>query len=233
MKGIDIMNKVKVICHMYTTIDGKIVTDIAGYPDCEVAGNIYDELTFTYGKAWGCGRSTFTYLSDEKVNLNNYKAKEGLLVDHIIKDERYCFSFDRKGKLFFKDVYNDYAGHKSRLVYVLTKQVDRRFITYLDDMNLSYMFCGDNDLDIDVFLSKLGDLGIDTFVLCGGAEINAAFLNGDYVDEISLVICNGIQGGRKEITFVGTNDVSKFPKYFKVKEVKVLADNTVYLHYVK
>lgn len=75
--------------------------------------------------------------------------------------------------------------------------------------------------------------GVDTFVLCGGAEINAAFLNGDYVDEISLVICNGIQGGRKEITFVGTNDVSKFPKYFKVKEVKVLADNTVYLHYVK
>lgn len=36
------MNRAKVICHMYTTIDGKIVTDLPGYPDCEIAGNIYD-----------------------------------------------------------------------------------------------------------------------------------------------------------------------------------------------
>lgn len=61
------MNRAKVICHMYTTIDGKIVTDLPGYPDCEIAGNIYDEITFQTSNAWGCGRETFEYLSNHSL----------------------------------------------------------------------------------------------------------------------------------------------------------------------
>ena len=64
-----------------------------------------------------------------------------------------------------------------------------------------------------------------------GPNINAVFMDHDLIDEISLVICNGVQGGRKELTFVGEDNVSKFPKYFKVKEVKLLEDDTVYLRY--
>lgn len=48
------------------------------------------------------------------------------------------------------------------------------------------------------------------------------------IDEISLVIAPGVQGGRKKLTFVGTEEMSKFPKYFKIKDVKVLDDDTVH-----
>ncbi len=227
------MERAKVICHMYVTIDGKIVTDLKGYPDCEIAGNIYDEITFSTSNAWGCGSKTFAYLSNSTVQLDLYEPKQGPLEDHFVKDERYCFAFDRKGKLYFNQIYNDYGNQKSRFVYVLTKNVDKRFLSYLDDKGFSYLFCGTNELDLSLFLQKIKKLGIETFVLCGGAQINALFLNQDLVDEISLVVCPGIQGGRQELTFVGTHDVSLFPKYFKIKDVKILSNDTLYLNYIK
>lgn len=226
-------NYPKVICHMYVTIDGKIVTDLQGYPNCQQAGDIYDALIFSNSKAWGCGRETFQYLSNENIDLNKYSIKHGELKDHFVKDERYCIAFDRKGKLFFKEEYNDYANQKSRFVSILTESVDRRFVSYLDSKNISYLFCGKKDLDLSLFLTKIKKLGIDVFYLCGGAQINSLFFQQDLVDEISLVICPGIQGGRNELTFVGSDDISAFPKYFKVKNVEVLEGNTIYLTYIK
>ncbi len=220
-----------VTCHMYVSMDGKIETGIKGYPDCEVAGEIYDQITFSSSKAWGCGRATFQYLSDEVASLEDYEPYAGELKDHFIKDEIYCFAFDRLGKLFFKDAYNDYANKKSRFVSVLTHNVDRRFITYLNKKGISYIFAGKKELDLPLFLKKIYDLGIKHFYLCGGAQINALFMEQDLIDEISLIIAPGVQGGRKEVTFVGTEDVSKFPKYFKIKEVKVLDGDTVHLIY--
>ena len=225
--------KVKVICHMYLSLDGKIVTDLVGYPNHPTSGDIYDQITFSSANAWACGRATFQYLSVTDVDLKNYEPYQGELVDKFIQDDLYCLAFDRKGKLFFQDIYNDYGSHKSRLVSILTKQVDRRFITYLNRIGVSYLFCGEDDLDIPLFLEKISQLGIETLMLCGGANINAEFMKKDLIDEISLVVASGVQGGRNEITFIGSDDVREFPKYFKIKDVQVLADDTLYLGYIK
>lgn len=149
------------------------------------------------------------------------------------KDDRYCIAFDRKGKFFFPGPYNDYGGERSRFLSILTEKVDRRFLTYLEEHGVSYLFAGKEDLDFPLFLRKIKRLGIDVFLLCGGPRINAAFLAEDLVDEISLVICPGIQGGRKELTFVGADDVSPFPKFFHVKEARILPGDTVHLLYTR
>lgn len=225
--------KPKVIIHMYLSLDGKIETDLEGYPDSVKGGEIYDNITFEESKAWGCGRTTFEYLSNKNIDLSSFEAQNNPYVDNFIKDDIYCFSFDRKGKLFFDSPYNDYNNQKSRFVQVLTEQVDPRYISYLNSKGIAYIFAGKDDLDIDLFLAKLEKYGIDKFFLCGGGEINHAFLKADKVDEISLVIINGIQGGRRELTFVSGDDVSSFPKYFNIKEAKIMEGNTLYLRYVK
>lgn len=227
------MDKVKVICHMYVTIDGKIQTELQGYPDSLEAGIIYDNFTFDSAKAWGCGRDTFEYLSDKNIKLDSYLPKEGELIDHVVRDDIYCFAFDRRGKLFFKSEYNEYAERKSRFVSVLTESVDRRFISYLDSKNISYIFCGKDDFDLNLFLEKLSSLGISTFMLCGGPKINSVFMKEDLIDEISLIICPGVQGGRKELTFVGNEDINGFPKYYHIDKVKILEGDTVQLIYTK
>ena len=53
------MNRARVICHMMTTIDGKISIDFDGNNDYVAVGDEYDRLTFSYGEAYGCGRATF------------------------------------------------------------------------------------------------------------------------------------------------------------------------------
>ena len=42
------MDRAKVICHMMTTIDGKIVIDWDGNKDYKLAGEEYDRLIYTY-----------------------------------------------------------------------------------------------------------------------------------------------------------------------------------------
>ena len=74
---------------------------------------------------------------------------------------------------------------------------------------------------------------IDDFYLCGGPEINAAFLRAGVVDAISLVVCPGIQGGRKELTFVGTDDLEGFPLYFEPAEAKIFPGGALRLLYRK
>ncbi len=224
------MDRAKVILHMYTTMDGKIETSIPSYPDCDEAGEIYDRFTFDRSKAWGCGSRTFEYLSAQGVDLHKSEPRP-LGVDEFRKADRYCFAFDRKGRLFFQEAFNDYGGEKSHFVSVLTEKVDPRFLGYLHQKGISYLFAGKEDFDPRLFLAKVKEQGIDTFLLCGGPEINSVFLKEDLVDEISLVICPGIQGGRKELTFVGTEDVSLFPKFFHVEKAEVLPGDTVHLVY--
>ena len=63
--------------------------------------------------------------------------------------------------------------------------------------------------------------------------LNAAFFAADLVDEISLAIAPGINGGRNQLTLVGAEDTSVFPKFFKLKEVEQIGHNSLILHYEK
>ena len=83
-----------------------------------------------------------------------------------------------------------------------------------------------------LFLEKLYEKGIKTFVLCGGAEINQEFLKEDLVDEISLIIVPGVSGTRNGITSFGA-EVPGSPKLFQLKSVKDLGHNCVRLVYTK
>lgn len=149
-------------------------------------------------------------------------------------DKYLCFAFDRFGKLDWDAPCNPYAGRDSRVVEVLTKKVDPRLPAYLEKRGIAYLFAGDDDLDPRLFLEKIHAMGgISSFYLCGGPEINAAFLRAGVVDAISLVVCPGIQGGRKELTFVGTDDLEGFPLYFEPTEAKIYPGGGLRLLYRK
>lgn len=230
------MERPEVTIHMYQTIDGKIVESLPNYPeneDCDYAGELYDRLTFETGEAWGCGRATFQ--TDYRPDLSAF-AKAQVRYEDRVKtgEERYCVSIDRKGKIFWQDRYNDYGGRLSRVVEVLTEKVSPEFLAYLDSKDILYIFAGKEELDFELMLSKLRSLlGIRSFVLCGGAQINGEFLRRDLVDRLDLVIAPGIQGGRNQLSFVGVEDTSGFPKYFKLVKAQAYEHNTVRLVYSK
>lgn len=229
------MNRAKVICHMMTTIDGKISIDFDGSLGYMAVSEEYDRRVFSYGQAYGCGRGTFQ--QEHSVDFLKYKGVSVKYEDKVImpsNGEFLCICFDRFGKLRWDSPIKAYAGHKSLMLEVLTEQVPPEFLAYLDELGIPYIFAGESDLDPALFLQKLKTLyHVDTFALCGGAEINAAFFKADLVDEISLVIAPAIDGNRNALTFVGTEDTGGFPQYFKLKNVEQLENNGVVLWYEK
>ena len=229
------MDRAKVICHMMTTIDGKISINWDGNKDYSAVGDEYDRLVFSYGQAYGCGRSTFQYY--EETDLSDYKGKYVEYKDKVIMPDEgkfLCVAFDRYGKHRWESNILSYAGHDSLILEGLTEKVAPEFLVYLDELKIPYIFAGKEDFEPELFLQKIKALyNVEVFVLCGGAEINAVFMKKDLVDEISLVIGGAIDGSRNALTFVGSENTDNFPKYFKLKNVEVIANNGVILHYVK
>lgn len=88
-------------------------------------------------------------------------------------------------------------------------------------MGIGYLICGDEDLDLNLFLEKIVKYyGFKTFYLTCGPRINSSFIKKDLVDEISLIVCPGIQGGRKELTFVGDDNNDLFLNSLTLKKQK-------------
>ncbi len=227
--------RARVICHMITTIDGKIVIDWEGDADYAFAGQTYEDM-LSGCAAWGCGRETFqgNLSSSRSVDLACYSPAEPPLADRIVppNGRPLCVAIDRFGKLRWESSSMPYAGLDSLILEVLTEQADPRYLTYLDSLGTPYLFAGKEDFDPLLFLEKLKrDYQVDTFCLCGGAEINAVFMEQDLVDEISLVIGPAVDGARDCLTFVGTDRPKGFPKYFRLTELKDLGHSTVFLRY--
>lgn len=229
------MDRIPVTIHMYQTIDGKIVTDLPHYPDgpeCDEAGKVYDDFTFGNFRAWGCGRETFR--NGFRPDLTPFLRKKPALVERKAEDDFLCIAIDRYGKNFYADAYNDYAGRKSRYVVATTEMARPEYLLYLESMDIPYLVCGKEDFDIALFLEKLRFIhGIDRFALCGGPQINAEFMRQGFVDRISLVICPGVQGGRRELTPIAGEDLAGFPKYFHLKNALVHKGDCVQLIYEK
>lgn len=196
------MNRPYIICHMVTSIDGKVTGEFLGLPDCEAATEVYYEINRKY-KAQGsggfiCGRITMegSFTGGWFPDLSEYKPvmRECGHYNNYWNDTQtgyYAIAFDPKGKLGWKDAFiEDYdPGYdKAQIIEVLTEQVDGRYLAYLQDKGISYFFAGETEIDVELALKIMQDhLSPKFYLLEGGSIINGHFLRADCVDELSLV----------------------------------------------
>lgn len=194
------MNRPYVICHMTMSIDGKVTGEFLSSVESEKAVEIYYQINRDYkADAFACGRITmeesFTqgwYPDIEKysASANNYCIMTDCIPDK--KDKLYAVAFDRNGSLGWKSNYitDDDPGYGgARIIEVLTEQVDPRYLSYLDEMDIPFIFAGKTDIEIPRALSKLRELfGIEKLLLEGGSIINGAFQRSGVIDELSLVV---------------------------------------------
>lgn len=193
-----------IVCHMVTSIDGKITGEFLSRPECEAATDIYYEMNREY-KAQGsggfiCGRVTMegSFTGGWYPDLSEYKpvAREcghymNCWFDDVADAKYFAIAFDPKGKLGWKsNIIEDsdpgYGG--AMIIEVLTEQVDPRYLAYLEEKEISYFFAGETEIDVPLALKILRDhLSPEFYVLEGGSIINGHFLRADCVDEISLV----------------------------------------------
>ena len=192
------MTRPYVICHMVTSIDGKVTGDFLFQNECAEATEIYYRIN-RERKSDGfiCGRVTMegSFTGGWYPDLSQYQPvnkKTDFLVDDL--SGFYAVAFDTHGKLGWKsnkiiDPDKDPGYDGAQIIEVLSEDVDERYLGYLETMEIPYIFAGETAIDVELALFKLKNLiGCETLLLEGGSIINGAFERAGTVDELSLVV---------------------------------------------
>lgn len=196
------MERPFITCHMVTSIDGKVTGEFLQQKSCEKATEIYYEINRDLkSNGFICGRVTmegsFTggwYPELSKYNFDECGFDE---TSDFISEELsgfYAVCFDTNGKLGWKsniiiDPDGDPGYDGAQIIEVLSENVDKRYLMYLQDIGVSYVFAGKKEIDVKLALQKLkSKLEIDSLLLEGGSIINGAFQRADVIDELSLVV---------------------------------------------
>lgn len=219
---------------MFLSIDGKIQNQFGNHPDVRHAAEIYEQLNYSYGQAIGIGRNTVD--TGKRPDLTPHQGVTAEYRDKIIRDEcTYGVVFDRRGKLCWDSKYQQFPDlPKQRIIEVLTHRASPAYLAYLDDLEIPYLFGGEEELDLAFVLHKLRrDYNVETMVLGGGATLNAAFFAAGLVDEISLVIAPGIGPGGDRLGLIGPGNPFPDPQFYKLKQAEPLGHNGLLLHYEK
>lgn len=196
------MNRPYIICHMVTSLDGKVTGDFLSKPECESACEIYYDINRKLkSNGFICGRVTMegSFTGGYYPDLSKYEPAEfplGLKMDFMLDDMSgfYAIAFDPKGKLGWKsnkiiDPDGDPGYDGAQIIEVLTEQADDRYLSYLMDMEIPFIIAGEDEIDVNFALFKLKNIvGADTLLLEGGSIINGSFQRADVIDELSLVV---------------------------------------------
>lgn len=198
------MTRPYIICHMVTSIDGKVTGEFLFQNECAEATDIYYRIN-RERKADGfiCGRVTMegSFTGGFYPELSQYKPMDKK-ADFIVDDlcGFYAIAFDTHGKLGWKsnkiiDPDGDPGYDGAQIIEVLSKDVDERYLGYLEAMEIPYIFAGETSIDVELALLKLKKIiGCEILLLEGGSIINGAFERAGAVDELSLVVAPVIAG---------------------------------------
>lgn len=226
-----------IICHMVTSIDGKVTGEFLSRPECEAATDVYYELNREYNRnganGFICGRVTMesSFTGGWYPDLTEYPSIESK--DDFIPDNLsgfYAVSFDPKGKLGWKSnkiIDEDPGYNNAQIIEVLTTQVDMRYLGYLQNMKIPYIFAGETEIDVKVALGKLKNLmRISTLLLEGGSIVNGYFERTGVIDELSLVVAPIVADAEDKPLFMSST-VSDF----ELKEIKQYNSSVIWLNY--
>jgi len=231
------MNRPYIICHMVTSIDGKVTGEFLDMSESSDAVSVYYEINRNYkADAFACGRITMegSFTGGWYPNLEKYAnikiAREDYVADNMANF--YAVSFDRFGKLGWKSSHlidEDPGYDKAHIIEVLCEETSDEYLAYLKDIGVSYIFSGKNEMNLDLVFSKLYSLfGIKTLLLEGGSIINGAVQIENYIDELSLVVSPIVSNSNDKPLF----NNSRVETYY-LKESKVYNGNVIWLNYKK
>lgn len=205
------MNRPYIICHMVTSIDGKVTGDFLGAPACGAATEVYYELNRNYrADAFACGRVTMegSFTGGWYPDLTAFASAQFPREDYVADKAAAFFAvaFDRRGRLGWKTarIRDEDPGYgDAHIIEVLCEDVPDAYLAYLQSVGVSYIFAGGQELNLPLALEKLHDFfGIRRLLLEGGSLINGAFQREGVIDELSLVVTTLVAGAEDKPLFM-------------------------------
>lgn len=189
-KGEPDMNRPYTICHMMTSVDGRI--DCAMTEHLPGVQDYYNTLDALGAPTRVSGRVTAQL---EMAQPGEF-ASGGEPVGHEVfsvarRADGYEAVVDTHGTL----LWNGDEGGQRPLLIITSEQVGRDYLDYLYERGISYIACGHDRIDLARACELLAnEFGVERMAVVGGGHINAGFLAAGLLDEVSLLIGSGIEG---------------------------------------
>lgn len=230
-----------VVCHMLTSLDGKIDGEFFGMSETQPALKAYSSLRNFYNcQATLYGTTTMLggYADGKVAGLTAVKEPpmQKDWVNPAGKDMgNFIVSVDPKGELAFSSHSLAKKGRPvAHVIEALMEQVSPEYLTYLQKLGISYLFAGEKALNCSLLSEKLYALfGIERLMVAGGGMMNWSFLQEGVINELSLVIAPVADGSTTAVSCFEKADFmpSHAPMAFRLKEAKPMAGNALWLRY--
>jgi 2,5-diamino-6-(ribosylamino)-4(3H)-pyrimidinone 5'-phosphate reductase len=222
----------RVICHMMSSLDGRIVTD--GWPQSPEGRKQYEIVHETYEPdGWLCGRVTMQLHFASGVRDEAEVAREynGPPRDDFVapgEHESFAFALDPRGRLEWQS--GDVAG--DHVVAILDERVSDDYLSTLRERGVSYLLAGSGDVDLRLALEKIGELfGVRTLMLEGGGGINGSMLRAGLIDEVSTLVAPVVDGRVGTAALFDVEGENVAPRRLALRAVERRADDVLWVRY--
>lgn len=232
------MKRPYVICHILSSLDGKINGPFMGTESTAALGAEYGKLWKKINAdAWLYGTNTTKEFTDfrkpvlEKVS----EVPEGDFIADK-QAELYYISVDVNGEIGWESgTFINKGRTPAHVVEVLTASTPAAYKAYLRKKGVSYIIAGKENLDCKMVMEKLYEIfHIEKLLICGGGMVNWSFLQAGMIDELSLLLApvtDGNSGAASLFTQTSFSAKGK-PVEFKLKDMEKIGDGGIYLDYV-
>lgn len=218
-----------IVCHMMSSVDGRI--------DCDMTERIggdeyYDALAQLRCDSELSGRVTMQMhyaLSEPFVPVGTEPIGEVSMYKACDTDKGYNIAVDTKGSLRWPG--NDIDDKP--LLVITSEDVSKEYLDTLRSQGISWLAVGKGHIDLPRAMNLLNEhFGVKRLAIVGGGHVNGAFLKAGLLDEVSLVMGAGIDG-RKGMTavFDGIDDMSFPTVLLKLDSVERIGKDSVWMRY--
>ena len=229
-----------VICHMISSLDGKIDGDYFDMPEILEVRNASNKIREQFNcnaVIYGAVTMADTYAEGYIKNLPaspKHCKRENHIADSEVQN--FFIVIDPQGSIKYDSKYIEKRGRpKSHIVVALTESVSDGYINYLRNLDISYIFAGKNALNYEKLMRTLkNELKIERVILSGGGIVNWTFLQAGMIDELSIIICPATDGSRNVATIFDRSlfSLDDKPISFNLIGVQTLPGNGIWLKYI-
>lgn len=232
------MKRPYVICHILSSLDGKINGPFMGTESVSMLGAEYGKFrTKMAADAWMYGTTT----TKEFINFRKPVLAEECEVpqgDFIADNqaELYYISLDVDGEIGWESgIFSNKGRTPAHVIEVLTESTPTAYKDYLRKRGVSYIIAGEKNLDCKLAMEKLYEyFQIEKVLICGGGVINWSFLQAGMIDELNLFlapISDGSSGKASVFTQIPSLSEGK-PVEFLLKDMEKIGDGGLRLNYL-
>jgi len=226
---------------MMTALDGKIIGKFLDTEEGQSLFSDYVAIQENYEpQAWICGRTTMeeSFAFGEKIEFLDDGKREIPREDYYVNTDadRYMIALDSKGKLRWNEnmvPVSDQLKVSSHIVIILSENVSDDYLRYLQDLGISYIFGGKDQINLSLVMKKIKTkLSVETMMVDGGGVLNGSFLAENLIDEVSIVLVPAADGHPETPSlFIQPTKEIKDASRFLLESVEKMAHNGVYLKY--